>query len=220
MKRDSSGVWRELNRFDIRSREPLTATANRSLAEHLREVFSICDGLIVLDQINETNWGVVNDQTQRVLRELVQESPDKLMFIDSRAHLGAFDFGVLKGNRTELLSAVGEPANSDLPVDRAAAQLAAKTGERVYATIGEAGILIANPDGKLTRSAGLRVDGPVDIVGAGDSATSGIVASLLSGSDPAEAADVGNLVASITVQQLGTTGTASPAQVLVRHAEL
>jgi sugar/nucleoside kinase (ribokinase family) len=60
------------------------------------------------------------------------------------------------------------------------------------------------------------VEGPVDIVGAGDSATSGIVTSLLSGADETEAAVVGNLVASITVQQIGTTGVASPSQILAR----
>jgi sugar/nucleoside kinase (ribokinase family) len=53
-------------------------------------------------------------------------------------------------------------------------------------------------------------------VGAGDSATAGIVSALLAGATRLEAAAVGNLVASITVQQLGTTGTASPAQVLAR----
>jgi sugar/nucleoside kinase (ribokinase family) len=56
----------------------------------------------------------------------------------------------------------------------------------------------------------------VDIVGAGDSATSGIVLSLLAGATEVEAAAVGNLVASITVQQLGTTGTATPDQVVER----
>jgi hypothetical protein len=34
-----------------------------------------------------------------------------------------------------------------------------------------------------------------------------------------EAATVGNLVASITVQQLGTTGTATPEQVRARWGE-
>ena len=56
----------------------------------------------------------------------------------------------------------------------------------------------------------------MDIVGAGDSTTAGIVCALLAGMDRREAAATGNLVASITVQQLGTTGTASPAQVLAR----
>ena len=37
--------------------------------------------------------------------------------------------------------------------------------------------------------------------------------SLCSGATPAEAALVANLVASITVQQLGTTGSATPDQV-------
>jgi hypothetical protein len=48
---------------------------------------------------------------------------------------------------------------------------------------------------------------------------SGIVASLLVGASAQESADVGNLVASITVQQLGTTGTASPQQVVDRWRE-
>ena len=63
---------------------------------------------------------------------------------------------------------------------------------------------------------GYPVSGPVDIVGAGDSASSGILLSLLAGATDMEAAAVGNLVASITVQQLGTTGTASPQQVIER----
>jgi sugar/nucleoside kinase (ribokinase family) len=66
---------------------------------------------------------------------------------------------------------------------------------------------------------GYPVSGPVDIVGAGDSATAGIVSALLAGASAIEAAAMGNLVASITVQQLGVTGTASPEQVLARWKE-
>ena len=66
---------------------------------------------------------------------------------------------------------------------------------------------------------GYPVKGPIDIVGAGDSATAGILSALLSGATPMEAAALGNLVASITVQQLGTTGTASPEQVRARWNE-
>jgi sugar/nucleoside kinase (ribokinase family) len=63
-------------------------------------------------------------------------------------------------------------------------------------------------------------EGPIDPVGAGDSVTAGMVASLLSGASPIEAASVGNLVASITIRQLGTTGTASPAEVLAAWPRL
>jgi sugar/nucleoside kinase (ribokinase family) len=63
------------------------------------------------------------------------------------------------------------------------------------------------------------VTGPIDIVGAGDSTTAGIVSALCAGATPAQAAQVGCLVASITIQQLGVTGTAHPAQVLERFRE-
>ena len=42
----------------------------------------------------------------------------------------------------------------------------------------------------------------------------GIVAGLCCGATPAQAALLGNLVASVTIRCLGTTGTATQAQVL------
>ena len=57
------------------------------------------------------------------------------------------------------------------------------------------------------------VAGEIDIVGAGDSAMAGLVAALCCGANPLEAALVGNLVASVTVRCIGTTGIASQAQV-------
>jgi sugar/nucleoside kinase (ribokinase family) len=65
----------------------------------------------------------------------------------------------------------------------------------------------------------VRVEGEIDPVGAGDSATAGIVSSLCAGASYREAALIGNLVASITVQKIGTTGTASPEEVMKRFEE-
>jgi sugar/nucleoside kinase (ribokinase family) len=86
--------------------------------------------------------------------------------------------------------------------------------------MGERGILVARPGQSPYLVPGYPANGPTDIVGAGDAATSGIVTALLAGADELEAAAFGNLVASITVQQLGTTGTASPAQVRERWQEV
>jgi len=65
-----------------------------------------------------------------------------------------------------------------------------------------------------------KVDGPIDIVGAGDSTTAGIVSALCAGATHLEAGLIGNLVASITIQQIGTTGTATPEQIIARHADV
>lgn len=220
LKQDDQGQWRELNRLDLRTRGPLSPATSRQLCERLTEAFAQCDGLIVLDQINETNWGVINDDVRSTLLELTSNNPQRLVFIDSRTHLSCFHSGVLKGNHTELLAAVGLTSSTTTSVEQAATTLSQRTGQTVFATLGEAGILVTEPNGSQLNSPASQVAGPLDIVGAGDSATSGIVASLLSGATTLEAADVANLVASITVQQLGTTGTATPRQVRDRFDEL
>jgi bifunctional ADP-heptose synthase (sugar kinase/adenylyltransferase) len=223
MKQDLRGVWQELNRLDVRTRGPLSARATEELCRRVRQVFESSDGLIVLDQINEADWGVVNGQIRDLLRDLAKENPKKLIYIDSRQFLREFDFGILKGNRAELLRAAGavsDPgAMTDQTVREAALLLASRTSRPVFCTMGEQGILVTQPLQNPELVPGVPIAGPVDIVGAGDAATSGIVTSLLAGATPLEAAAVGNLVASITVQQLGTTGTASPEQVRQRWRE-
>ena len=92
--------------------------------------------------------------------------------------------------------------------------MAARSERPAFCTLGEQGILVATPDGVVDLVPGITVDGPVDIVGAGDAVTSAVVTALLAGAAPVEAAGIGNLAASITIQQLGTTGTASPDQLL------
>ncbi|MGE0761151.1 MAG: PfkB family carbohydrate kinase, partial [Pirellulaceae bacterium] len=76
------------------------------------------------------------------------------------------------------------------------------------------------PDGKVDLVPGYAVTGPVDIVGAGDAASSGMVCGLLTGASLPVAAAFGILVASISVQQLGTSGKDSPRQVRERWCEV
>jgi bifunctional ADP-heptose synthase (sugar kinase/adenylyltransferase) len=215
LQQQADGSWRELNRLDVRTREPMDAAAREAVYRHLEEVLRTADGLIVLDQISAENQGVVDSHVRDRLGELSARHPDKLVYVDSRAFLPRFSFGTLKGNASEILRAAGETKS----VDEAAVRLAQRTGCAVFCTLGEDGALVAKPGGAVTRAPGYPVSGPVDIVGAGDSATSGMVLSLLAGADEIEAAAVGNLVASITVQQIGTTGTATPAQVIARWHE-
>lgn len=215
------GQWEELNRLDVRTLGPLSDATTQRVCDALREVWCACDGLMVMDQINEPNWGVVNDAVRQTLEQLSRETPQKLLYVDSRRHLRCFGFGTLKGNRAELLAAAAAIENAAPANDaNAAGLLAARTGRTVFCTLGEEGILVTHPDQSSQRVEGCPVSGPIDIVGAGDAASSGIVVSLLSGASDIEAASVANIVASITVQQLGTTGTATPQQVLDRWQSL
>ena len=98
-------------------------------------------------------------------------------------------------------------------------ELALRNGQPAFITLGPEGMLACEAGG-ATHVPGIVVDGPVDIVGAGDSATSGIMGALCAGAAAPEAALFGKLVASITVQQMGTTGTATPGQVLQRYMDV
>lgn len=211
----------ELSRLDVRTRGPLEVETLSRVLESLEAVWQETDGVIVLDQVPEEDWGVISRPVRLRLAELARRSPDRLMFVDSRRHIRQFTAGVLKPNRNECLAAAGlDDSADDTALESAVSAMAATTRATVYCTLGERGIWVS-PPGELGRlEPACPVRGPIDIVGAGDSATAGIVASRLAGADWRQAAQVGNLVASITIQQLGTTGTASPAQVLRRRDEV
>jgi len=215
------GGWHELNRLDLRTRGPISSATIERLIAALEASFPLYDGWIVSDQVNEAEWGVVSATVRTRLSDLARRHPKTLVLVDSRTQTAHFRHAVLKPNLSECrraldLLAGGVPDSAELTPGAVAQRVAQGTGCLVMCTVGEAGMIVCPPDEEPANVPAVKVTGPIDVVGAGDSATAGVVAAWLAGASPLEAAAVGNLVASLTVQQLGTTGTASPAQVLER----
>jgi bifunctional ADP-heptose synthase (sugar kinase/adenylyltransferase) len=209
---------RELNRLDIKNRSPLPPAAEEALLTALTELWPRVDGLLVLDQVSEEDCGVVTGRVRQRLAELGEAKPDRLILADSRERIGTFRSVWLKPNRAECQRAVGAAAAGADP----AVLLAEQAGRPVFCTQGERGILVVDPRTTPARTAQVPaypVSGPIDIVGAGDSTSAGIACAVAAGADLEQAAAFGNLVASITIQQIGTTGTASPEQVRRRWQE-
>src|SRR5262249_23146111 len=99
--------------------------------------------------------------------------------------------------------------------------LAQRTSNTIFGTYGDHGIYIARPtQERAERIPAYPVSGPIDICGAGDSCSAGIACAMVSGTTHEQAAAFGNLVASITIQQIGVTGTATPEQVRARWREV
>jgi rfaE bifunctional protein kinase chain/domain len=221
MMRETDGEVRELNRIDIKNRAPLPAPIQTQLIERLRALAPTIHGIVVADQVPEANCGVVTDQIRTSLSALAKRHPDLTIAADSRERIGLFQNIILKPNAREALRAVGKKPREQFEraeVEAAGTALLHQTRQPVFVTIGAEGILVFVEEG-VHHVPGVPVTGPLDIVGAGDSVMAGIVATLCAGGKPGEAALVGNLVASITVQQIGTTGTASRQQVLDRFRE-
>jgi sugar/nucleoside kinase (ribokinase family) len=85
-------------------------------------------------------------------------------------------------------------------------------GRPVFITCGEGGILIAD-EGGLHEVPAVRLDGPLDTVGAGDTVTAALAAVLGAGGDPVTAARLAVLAAAVTIRKLYVTGTATADEV-------
>jgi sugar/nucleoside kinase (ribokinase family) len=140
-----------------------------------------------------------------------------MILVDSRERVGLFRSVWLKPNQRECKQATGwDDAHAG------AQELANRCGGPVFCTMGENGIAVADPRGQacVTLAPGYPVTGPIDPVGAGDSTSAGIAVAHAAGASLTEAAAFGNLVASITIQQIGVTGCATPDQVRARWREI
>src|SRR5207302_8722065 len=170
----------------------------------------------VADQVSEADCGVITPRVRERLAELGEANPAKFILADSRERIGLFRAVWLKPNQTECVQAA---TNAPTP-EAGARRLARQAGRPVFCTRGERGTYVVDPRGgeRIAEIPAYPVAGPIDIVGAGDSTSAGIACALAAGADLPTAAAFGNLVASITIQQIGTTGTASPRQIRERWA--
>lgn len=214
---------RELNRLDIKNRAPLPAAAEDLVLKSLEEIWPQVDALLVVDQVSEENCGAVSARVRQRLSELGAANPAKLILADSRERIGLFHAVWTKPNEKECARAAKGHVAAEATVEECANELARRTGRPVFCTCGAEGIFAVDPRSQppvaMTVPA-FRVAGPTDPVGAGDSASAALACALASGASLTQAAAFGNLVASITIQQLGTTGTATPAQVRQRWREV
>ena len=214
-------------RFDIENQSAMEETVETAVIDALQECIPLVDGIIVGDQMPLENLGVVTNRVRTELCELGGAFPNKIFFADSRTRIGQYRNVIIKPNRFEAKRALQSEWNGQNVDIKAAKQCAAALAERtqntVYVTLGENGILVYS-EGVFTHIPGVPINDEIDPVGAGDSVSAGLVATLCSlrasqAEASVEAAYIGNLVASITVTKIGTTGTASPAEILQRHRD-
>jgi bifunctional ADP-heptose synthase (sugar kinase/adenylyltransferase) len=224
-----AGAVRELNRLDIKNRTPTPDSVIAEVIRRLEAAWDQFDALLVLDQVSEDNCGVVTTAVREKLAELGARDPAKFVLADSRERIGLFRNVCVKPNAAECEKAVPNPDTADedeegLFQSRCIELARLHHCPRVFGTAGDRGIF-------LTRSTSEQggggyfipaypVTGPVDICGAGDSCSAAIACAMTAGCSPEAAAAFGNLVASITIQQIGVTGTASQEQVRRRWSEV
>ncbi|MBL6765752.1 MAG: carbohydrate kinase [Verrucomicrobiae bacterium] len=194
----------ELNRLDFKNWTPTPADVCERLSNSLAKVFDSIDALIVLNQVDLPETGVITQAMLGRLRELVGHRPALPILGDSRTGFTNWPAISFKMNETEARHFA--PSPDELP--SCLSSLSKRTGRPLFTTLAENGILAATPEGATTHCPALPVRGDIDIVGAGDCVTANLTAALAAGATAVEAATIANLAASCVIHQLGTTGTA------------
>jgi rfaE bifunctional protein kinase chain/domain len=213
--RERDGREHEIQRLDIKNRSPLPADVEAAIIERLQAEVSQVHGVVVSDQVEETDCGTITGRVRAAIGDLALRYPQVVFAADSRRRIGLHRHVIVMPNAREAVLAVHPGWKGEINLEQAresGAELQRRTGRPVFLTLGDQGMVVLTGSG-TEHVPGVRVHGEIDIVGAGDSAMAGVVSALCVGASPREAAVIGNLVASATIQQIGTTGAATPQQV-------
>jgi rfaE bifunctional protein kinase chain/domain len=206
---------RELNRLDSKNWSPTPETVRRKLCDAFHEVIRESDAVILMDQVDLAETGVITSDLLDAVREAAAARPSLLIMADSRRSLKGWPSVCLKMNGAELAALTGTTRTGSLEdVKSTAAELARRQGRPVFVTLAEQGIVGAEPSGSAQHHATFPIRDEIDIVGAGDSVTANLIVALAAGARLDEALKLAMAGASVVIHQLGTTGTASVAQIL------
>lgn len=204
---------RELNRLDSKNWTPTPAEVSERLAASVEKLRSVIDAVILMDQVDVEETGVVTKPVLARVAALERSAREIPVLADSRRGLRGFPAVIFKMNAAELSALTGMAAHSSIDeIGRAAVQLAKQNGRTVFVTMAERGLIGALPDGRSEHVTALPLRGAIDVVGAGDSVTANLATALAAGAELREALSIAALASSLVIHQLGTSGSASVAQ--------
>ncbi len=215
MRKNADGSYTEMNRLDFRNFTPPTEDLEDAMIAELKSVLDDVDGVIVTDQFFQRNAAAVTDGLRKKLCALAKERSDKRFFVDSRAFIYEYSNMIVKCNQYELIKyfagGVGDPEDMDT-VRAEGAKLREKTGLPLFITCGAKGMFVFDENGTTMVDA-FKVEGEIDICGAGDATNAGLMTGMSLGLTYAQAARLACAVSSITIRQIGKTGTSTVEQV-------
>ncbi len=218
LRQGISEIVYEDPRIDFSNFSELATEEEQYLIEKLEKAAANVDAVCVCDQFF---FGCVTPK----VREKISGLGSKGMIIaaDSRDRISLYKNITIKPNEIEAGHAFFkdfEPKKATLSsYKEAALGLSKKTDNNVCITLGEKGGIYAE-NNTISYIPAAEVSGIIDICGAGDTFLSAFTCALAAGAAGHEAVAFANIAASVTVQKINTTGTASPAEILARHKEI
>ncbi len=201
-------------RLDFENATPASEELEDLVLANLADAMPGLDALLIANQINNS---LISERVRRGILRLAARHPRVVAIADSRNEIGKFRGVILKPNEIEAARVfrpgIAPGDITDAVIRDCGRRLSQRAGKPIFLTVGERGAFVF--DGKRCGHVpGVKVEPPIDIVGAGDTFIAALAAALASGATNVEAADLACLAASVTVKKIGITGAASPEELL------
>lgn len=211
-----SDVIYEDPRLDFENFEELTKEDEDTVLKYLDSAAKQVDIIAVSDQFL---YGVITPRIREKLSDIAKNIP---VVVDSRDRVTLYSNVIVKPNEVEAAAAVNKDiTNLELSMEdyaKIAAELQSKNGCPVIVTLGESGSIWCE-NGLCSLAPTIKAKPPVDIVGAGDTFLSAFCCAYAACKNGPKALCFANLASGVTVKKIGTTGTASPQEIIEKWEE-
>ncbi len=204
---------RELNRLDLKNWSPTPGNVEDDLLAALHNVAAEADAIIVMDQVDIAETGVVTSRIRDAIGAISRAQATTPVLGDCRRGLSGWPVCIWKMNARELAVLSGASESDLAAIQTAASELAKRNQRPVFVTMAAGGIIGADTTGSTAHVPTHPLRGPIDIVGAGDSVSANLAVALAAGASISEAMEIAMAAASIVIHQIGTTGTATPEDI-------
>lgn len=216
MHPDADGRPIEVERLDVKWRSEMPLSLQDEVSKTIERIVGHhhTGAMVAIEQVQERGRGFFTDAVRDAFVSTAMRNPGKMAIADSKANIGLYGGIIVKPNEVEAERAVGTSGSNP---EANAWRLHSATSSPVAVTLGDRGSMVVDGKG-VFRAPAVAIDGPIDIVGAGDTWLASFLCSKMSGASWSEACLIGNVAASVSLRKLGTTGTATKDEIIEAFA--
>lgn len=200
----TTSITQQIVRIDRQTNALLSPEIEEEVLRQIERAVPEHDAVILSDYH-------IGTLTPRIIQETIKlaNQHDKVIVVDAQKDLHTYkNITSMTPNLPDTQKSVGFFINGEEDLKLAGDKLLNEINARsILITCGADGMFVARPNGNYTKIPVFNKSEVFDVTGAGDTVTAVYTLALAAGADPAYAAIIGNIAASIVVRQFGCATT-------------
>ena len=200
----TTSITQQIVRIDRQTKEFLNPDIEEEVLKQIERAMPEHDAVIL------SNYHI-GTLTPRIIQETIRlaNQHNKIIVVDAQKDLDVYkNVTSMTPNLPDTQKSVGFALENEEDLKRAGDKLLDETNAKsILITCGADGMFVVRPHGNYTKIPVFNKSEVFDVTGAGDTVTAVYTLALATGADPAYAAIIGNIAASIVVRQFGCATT-------------